>query len=182
MKKKLAQFVRNQTLISLRRAAIDDRKIQGFVLGYSDSLVLLQYIYDFNLDGLMILRIADISEIDCTKTDKFQKKLLADEGLLSQVPAPSGCSIDLRDWRSAITSFSPACPILILECEAQKKPDFAIGRILNTAPDEVAIQYFSGTATWLKKPVRLRYENMTSCQANTNYINVYQRYFDRNES
>jgi hypothetical protein len=182
MRKKLAQFVRHQTLISLRRAAIDDRAIQGFILGYSDSLVLLQYEYDFNLDGLMILRAADISEITCTKTEKFQKKLLANEGLLSHVPAPSDCAVDLRNWRSAIVSLSQTYPLLILECEAQEEPDFAIGRILKAAPDKVKIHYFSGAATWRKKPVKFRYQDITSCRANANYINVYQRYFERNES
>jgi len=168
-----------RSLISLTRERIDSHSIQGFVIGVSDELVLLQYVYDFHLDGLMVLAVSDITEVRCTATDRFQRTLLAAEGLVEQVPF--GLSIKLKNWRSAIADLASRYPLLILECERQENPDFAIGRVLKVARDEVHLEYFSGSATWDETPLRLRYHEITSCQAGTNYTNVYQRHFERNE-
>lgn len=167
-----------RSLISLRRDRIDDNTIQGFVIGASDDLVLLQYVYDFRLDGLMVLAVADITEVRCTATDRFQQTLLEADGLLAQVPF--GLPIDLQDWSSAIADLANRYPLLILECERLEEPDFAIGRVLKVAHDEVRLECFSGAANWDEGLVSLKYEDITSCQAGTNYTNVYQRHFERN--
>jgi hypothetical protein len=156
---------------------VDQNNIQGFVLGSSEQLVLLQYVYDFNLDGLMVLRTADISELKRSKTDEFQERLLADEGLLSRVPFDY--SVDLSTWRSTIADLSNRHKLLILECELLEEPDFAVGRVLEVGSEEVRLKYFTGAANWLEEPVRLKYSDITSCQVNTNYVNVYERYFER---
>ena len=176
--RKLKQFEADGSLISLRREAIDSNKIQGFVLGSSDQLVLLQYIYDFNLDGLMILRTSDISKIVRSKTEEFQEQLLVEEGLFSAVPF--GYNVDLTNWRSAVNDLRGEHSIFILECELLDDPDFAIGRILDVGDEQVCVNYFTGAANWLEERVPLKYNDITSCQVATNYANVYQRYFERN--
>ena len=174
----LATYQNQRSLISLRRDRIDDHSIQGFVIGASDELVLLQYVYDFRLDGLMVLAVSDITEVRCTATDRFQQTLLAAEGLVEQVPF--GLSTNLQDWRSAIDDLASRYPLLILECERLEEPDFVIGRVSKLARDEVWLEWFSGAANWGEKPARFKYKDITSCQVDTNYVNAYQRYFDRN--
>lgn len=171
------RFEQQRSLITIRREGVDGNKIQGFVLGSSDQLVLLQYVYDFNLDGLMVLRTADISEVYRNETDEFQEKLLADEGLLPRVPFEE--AVDLSSWSSAIADLSRKHAFLILECELLDDPDFAVGQVVEIGTADVAIRYFTGTARWLNEPVRLAYDDITACQANTNYVNVYKRYFAR---
>ena len=73
MVKEIRDLMLNKALVSIGRANIDTRSIQGFVLACSDELVLIQYVYDFNLDGLMVLRVSDISSIKCSATNGFQK-------------------------------------------------------------------------------------------------------------
>jgi len=167
-----------RSLISLRRAGIDDNIIQGFVICASDELVLLQYVYDFRLDGVMVLAVPDITEVRCTATDMFQRTLLEAEGLIEQVPF--GMSVNLQNWRSAVDDLANRYPLLILECERQEEPDFVIGRVKEVAQDEVRLEYFSGAANWDEELVRLKYEEITSCQAGTHYTNIYQRHFERN--
>jgi hypothetical protein len=173
----LKRFRQQRSLVSLRRAAVDKHRIQGFVLGASDQLVLLQYVYDFNLDGLMVLRTSDISELRQSKTDEFQERLLAKEGLITRIPFDY--SVDLSSWRGAIAALSKKHQFLILECELLEKPDFAIGRVVKIGAGEVRLKYFTGAANWLEEPIRLKYEDITCCQVNTNYVNVYERHFER---
>jgi hypothetical protein len=169
---------KDRDLISICRSDIDAHAIQGFVLGCSRELVVLQYVYDFNLDGLMVLRAADITEVRCTDTDKFQKDLLLQEGLAQKVPF--AFTLDLSGWGTVISQLAQAYALMILECEDGKRKEFVIGRVLQTTPREVHIHHFSGAANWAQQPTRLRFSDITSCQVGTNYLNFYQRHFERN--
>lgn len=57
------------TLVSIERKTIDSNIITGFIFKVSDDLVLLSYVYDFNLDGIMVLRNRDISSRRTTDSD-----------------------------------------------------------------------------------------------------------------
>ncbi|MBK7616652.1 MAG: hypothetical protein IPJ08_20150 [Burkholderiales bacterium] len=164
--------------MSIHREEIDSNRIQGFVLASSEELVVLQYVYDFNLDGLMTLSRSDISEIRETKTDKFQTRLLKHEGLLENIPFQS--QFEVQSWRSIIKQLSRSYPLLILECERGGKPDFVIGKLLKTTSAAAYVLHFTGIGRWLEEPVRVAYKDITSLQVGSNYLNVYQRHFERN--
>jgi hypothetical protein len=57
-------------LVSIERSNIDQNSIQAFVLASSDELIVLQYVYDFTLNGLMVLRTKDVTKVRCSATDK----------------------------------------------------------------------------------------------------------------
>lgn len=173
----LLTHVRDRCLVSIRRDEVDDNSIQAYVLQASRELVLLQYVYDFNLDGLMLLRVADISEVSRTATDRFQDDLLRSEGLKARVPFHF--AIDLSGWRTAISDLARTHQLLILECEHLDDPKFVIGRVMSVGADAVSMESFTGTARWNERPQVLSYEDITACQAETNYCNVYERYFKR---
>jgi hypothetical protein len=169
---------RNQReLVLITRKGIDSKQIQGFVLGSSERLVLLQYVHDFHLDGLLVLNKSDITEIRCSATDKFQRGLLRREGLLERVPFEA--PFNLSDWRSIIRQLAKAYLLIILECERGEDPDFVIGRVAKTTSAAVYVRYFTGAGRWLERLVRVKYSDITSCQVGTNYLNVYQRHFER---
>src|ERR1700712_3348143 len=172
-----AKHQEERNLVSVSRDAIEDNSIQGFVLAFSDTLVVLQYVYDFQLDGLLVLRVADITGVDSTMTDQFQRRLLAEEGLLDHIPF--GKTFDLRDWRSAITQLSREHDFMILECETSEEPDFVIGRALETDDDTVCFAYFSGVGAWAAAPDEIEFTDLTSCQVATAYLNFYRPHFER---
>ena len=174
----LSRHQKERNLISIRRNEIDKNSIQGFVLASSAELVVLQYVYDFNLDGLMVLRVADITDVRWSATGKFQKGLMEREGLVQRVPF--GASFDLGNWRAIIDQLSNEYKLMILECEAGEENLFLIGRVLKSTTAGIHFQEFSGAANWDEVPAKAKFKNITSCQVDTNYINVYQRYFDGN--
>ena len=172
---RLSEFHRDKKLVSIRRSQIDANGIQGFVLGFSDKLVLIQYVYDFRLDGLMVLRTADITEVKCGATDRFQKSLLIAERLFQQVDFRS--ALDLRNWRTILAQLSQQYGHVILEDERADSALFLIGEIHKITNDRVWLRHFSGAGKWDDEPTELTLSRITSCQVNTNYLNVYQRYF-----
>jgi hypothetical protein len=169
------EFMREQKLVSIRRHKIDPNSIQGFILALSDELVLLQYVYDFNLDGLMVLRLSDISEIKCSATDEFQKQLLIDEQLFNKINFSSKFTVE--NWKTTLTQLSSHYDYCILEDEEPEEPIFLIGKIQKIGKTDVSLTYFSGTGNRDEKPSKLPFKKISSYQVNTNYLNVYQRYF-----
>ena len=174
---RLLEFSRDRKLVSIRRGDIDENAIQGFILGFSDHLVLIQYVFDFILDGLMVLRRSDITDIKCSATDEFQKELLVVERLFQRIPFEG--QFNLHDWKSIIDQFSKQYELIILEDERPEVATFLIGKVQRISKSSVSVEYFSGVGNWDEKPSKIAFANISSCQVNTNYINVYQRHFER---
>lgn len=177
MSQTLSTLLKSRRLVSIRRRDIDGYGIQGFLVGLSDNLLAVEYVYDFQIDGLMVLRRSDITEVRRTATDEFQERLLKKEGIRpgSQTPV----SLELDDWSTLIRQLSEHCPLMILERELGPSPEFAIGRPVRATAAQVEFQSFTGTGKWWPKTERLKYSQLTSLQVNTRYLGFYQRYFER---
>jgi hypothetical protein len=173
----LSSCHRKQSLVSIRRRDVDDYGLQGFVVGLSEHLLALEYVYDFQIDGLIILRRSDITEVRRTGTDQFQESLLKKEGILPGEQAPE--PLELDGWRSVIEQLSKKHEYMILERELGPKPEFAIGRAVRVTATQVEFQAFSGTGRWYPKTEPLKYSQLTCVQANTRYLGFYRRHFER---
>jgi hypothetical protein len=166
-----------KSAISIRRGRIDSHFIDGFVLGVSDVLVALQYKYDFRLDGLMFLRIADITEVRSTATDRFQQNLMQGEGLLDRIPFDA--PLNLQSWETIIEQLSAFGGLMIVESEKPGSEDFILGQFLGISQRTAFFKFITGIGRWLDEPASIRLKDITCCQVETNYANFYQRYFDR---
>lgn len=173
----LFTHLKTRSLVSIRRQDVDDYGIQGFLVGLSNDLLAIEYVYDFQIDGLMVLRRSDITEVRRTATDEFQERLLKKEGIRpgSQTPV----SLELDDWGTLIRQLSEHCPLMILERELGPAPDFAIGRPVRITAAQIEFHTFSGTGKWATKNDRLKFSQLTCLQVNTRYLGFYQRYFER---
>ena len=181
MNKKLSKLKASKSLVSIRRDEIDGNRIQGFILDYSKELILIQYVYDFNLDGLMVLRLSDITDINSDKTDHLQTQILKEEGIYSKVSFKE--VYNLSDWKSVFTNIASEHRFIIIENESQENidtPSFILGEVVKTGNRSVTIHGFTGIARWHEKPTKASYKNITSFQAGNNYAETYDRYFERN--
>lgn len=172
----LTEFQGDRRLVSIFRDQIDGHSIEGYVLAVSDPLLVLQYVNDFRLDGIKVLRVADISDAESSDTTAFQQTLLIGEGLEREVPFDA--TFDARNWASILTQFSATYPIMIAECEDSDENSFVIGRVVAVHDDRVEMLGFAGNGSWDEAVVVLNYADLTACQVGSNYLNVYQRYFE----
>ena len=173
----LTELSQAKRLVSVRRRDVDDYGIQGFLIGISDNLLALEYVFDFQTDGLMILRRSDITEVRRTATDEFQEQLLKREGIRAGVE--DAIPLELESWQTAIRQLSKCYPLMILERELGPVPEFTIGKVLRATASQVEFQTFTGIGKWSPKPVRLKYSQITCLQVNTRYLAFYQRHFER---
>lgn len=175
----LKRFRDDKELVSIRRDGCDDRKIQAFVIHFTDTLVLLQYIFDFYVDGIMLLRLVDITSIETTVTDEFQKRLLIQEGVFAKIGF--GYRPPIRSYDVFLRSL-PNDEIVILEDELADDPVFIIGTLQSVDVDKASIRFFTGAANWQDAPSVIEIARITSCQIKTNYINFYARHFERSKA
>jgi len=177
MTKKLSTWQETRSLISINRKKVDGYGIQGFLVGLSKELIAIEYVYDFQVDGLMILRRSDVTEIKRGGTDEFQEQLLKLEGIRPGTQGPMPLALD--SWRSVVEQLSAHHPLMILERELGPSPEFFIGRVISNTATQVELQIFSGVGKWSKKTEHVKFKQITSLQVNTRYVGFYQRRFER---
>lgn len=175
-KETLKELLKDNRLVAVQREGIDAQKIQGFILDYSEDLILLLYVYDFHLDGLLLIRISDVSDIDARLTDDFQKKLLLEEGKLD--PEIFRTVHPIGSYEAFLKSL-PKGRIVILEDEESEETEFLIGIIKKIESGNVSVRYFTGAGNWESDPRSIALNNLTSVQTLTHYTEFYARHFER---
>eukprot|EP01034_Spumella_vulgaris_P040555 gene40554-50162_t len=100
-----------------------------------------KYVYDFQIDGLMILRRSDITEVRRTATDDFHERLLKREGIRAGRQGPA--ALELGSWQTIIQQLSLSCPLMILERELGPSPEFVIGRPQRVTAAQVEFHSFT---------------------------------------
>jgi hypothetical protein len=177
MSDELRQLKSRKCLVSIAREDIDKNKIQGFLLAYSDALVLIQYVYDFNLDGLMVLRRSDITKITSRKTDTFQTDLIKKEGIFERVEFKS--KYDVSDWPAVFNTLGKKHKYVIIEDEKDEYPIFLLGLFEKIDEDSVYLKCFSGAANWDDELSAMSFDDISSFQVQNNYIKMYERHYER---
>lgn len=173
----IKHYKESRSLISVIRDEISSSTIQGFIVDYNADWIVLQYIYDFHLDGYLLLRRADLTSVNCPATDAFQLSLLEADGILKKVDfdfsIPAGGLLALLEGL-------PDDKIVILEDESEEEV-FLIGTYIGCEEGLVSIKFFSGAARWDDEPATIALEDVTSVSISTNYTLAYERYFQRNQ-
>jgi len=172
----LDEHIQKRELICFARAGLDSNKIQGFPIGYSSDLLLLRYVFDFHIDGLLLIRREDISDSSCRSTDKFQRKMLEDEKVLKD--GHFRMHHDIDSFFTFLDGLGER-KIVIVENEIPPKQEFYIGRVVAIDPQTVNVHEFSGAGKWAADATEVSLGDITSCQIETNYINFYARHFQR---
>jgi hypothetical protein len=170
----LDQLILARTLVSIQREAIDSNKVRGIPLAYSQELLLLQYVFDFHLDGLLLIRRADIASLKTGDTDRFQTSLMNDANLLDRVPFTGDWAIE--SFRVFLSVLTPK-QFAIVEDELSDPPEFYIGRVISTDRKTIEIHEFSGVAKWAENVTEIDASKITCVQVGTNYIKFYEDYF-----
>ncbi len=177
--KDLNTLQQNRALVSIYREHINDTPIQGFILAHSKKLILIQYVYDFNLDGIMILQRSDVTSIESDESGLFQTQLLKDEGLYDKVDF--SMTYDVKDWKTVLATFGSTHQFITLEDENSEEYVFMIGKMTKLGHKKVSVHEFLCTGTWKEQVSKISYKNISSLRAENNYAKVYERYFEENE-
>ena len=166
-----------RALVGVERDDLDGNPLHGFILDFNDEWIALQKEYDFRIDGIVLVRRADITALRNSKTHKFQKQLLIDEGWFEQIDfdfmIPHG-------GVSELLAELPADRIVTLEDEREEGM-FLIGPVLEVKDGVVSVRFFSGDAQWDSEPLTIKLTSITMIAFSSSYTSAYERYFLRKQ-
>lgn len=174
--KQLDAHILARDLISISRDGLDANKLQGFPLLYSQDLLLLRYVYDFHLDGLLLVRRCDVTDVQFRETDKFQRNLLQTENRLKRRLFRSNHAIG--NFSTFLKSLASK-QVVIVEDERPETQAFYIGRVSSAGSSAVKLQEFTGAGNWERETTTIQLDDITCCQIETNYALFYERHFER---
>lgn len=160
--------------IKIRRSKIDPDDLNVIPLAIGQNLVLFQDLYDFDLDGYVIIRIKDITSVIITKSQQFSQFILKEEGILDQIRKPSINSVD--NWENVLTELSNFGKNIIVECEGMETSKFFIGKITAIDKKSLCLLYFNGAGEWDEEPTEILLKDITSISFDSRYINVISKY------
>ena len=178
MASKIKHYCETGKVVTIRREEVDPHALYGFVLGYTDDLLLIAREYDFFLDGWMVLNRRAISELQSTKSNAYCKKILKQEGLLGDLSP--GFDVDLSSYQGLFQSLRRQRIFVIVESESLDEDDetFLIGPIGRITQRRVVVRYFDGCGKWTDDTRTIDYSNITAVQFGGNYIRLHQKYID----
>ena len=174
MNKKLETYRRRKSLVTIRRDDIDENALDGFILGFSAKFILLAKVYDFIMDGWLVLNRKFVTGVKSTQSDRYCKSILKHENALASIHPD--LSIDLSDYPSLFSSLKRAHAFIIVENERPGANEFLIGPIARINKSSVSIRYFDACGKWIEGSHRISFDAITCVQFGCNYIKIHRKY------
>lgn len=166
----LKKITHIRKLYNIERKKVEDEKILGYVLMLSEKLILLNYAYDFELDGYKIIRIKDVTDI---KNMAFLEAVYEKENLLPSMPTQIS---DVSNMRSVLQQLKERGTITILECELSEYNTFLIGKIESIEKNTVRIKDFDGECVLDQESTEVAIKDITMISFGDRYSTVMGKY------
>ena len=162
--------------VQITRRQPPERVTSGFIVAVGEDLVLVQAFHDFYPEGLVVLRVSDVTHTRSDEHERLWERMLEAEGIRGA--ALIGKLPPLDDMRSLLSSFKDARENVIVECEDADEPisDFYIGRVLDVEPGVVVFANFDALGRWDPEPHRIELEEITNVQFETPYLKIFSKH------
>ena len=162
----MLQRVGNKRLIEFDRRPKIYERIAGYVVGFSDSLILVHQLdWDaFILNGYCVIRIADVQKYRTfDKETYWQNRAARRKNFIAINPETS-----VATWHIAISAVAKKYPLLCIEEEIKSEEKLCIGRLAAMTEKTVTIRGLDSNAEWCENS-RFRYADITKVQFGGGY-------------
>ncbi len=165
--RKLKSLVGTDFVISVYRKPLDKFSVEGFVVGVSDKLLLLQAVesHCLHLDGYAILRLSDISSYKVNTS--FIPHALRLLGRTPVVPH----DIDLSSWSELIASGQRKYPLVQIETEKRRPDCLFIGRVARQSRRIIALKTIDTKGRW-DNTEKFALKDITQVRFDDGYMNA----------
>lgn len=157
--------------IMIKRSKIDKNQIDCIPLEAGQDLVMVQYLYDFLIDGYKILRIKDITAIRSGNHERFSEKILRDEGILNQVKTPP---VSVNNWGTVLRDILVLEKNIVVECEILG--EFYIGRIVEVSKFTLSLLHFDPLGEWDDEPTQIAFKDISVVSFDDRYSSIMSKY------
>lgn len=174
LREKLKEIIQLKQGVKIERFYIECNAIHCFPILLGKKLLFVRCENDFELDGYMILRLKDITNIRSDESERFLKLILREEGIIPHENNQVVTKID--DWEDLFKELKELGKYYIVECERLDDGDFYLGEIIKVNKQSIVFQHFDGVGEWEEKPTKIAYKDITSVSVDKRYINIISKY------
>jgi hypothetical protein len=170
-------YVGKRTKVVIERVFAGEPRHNGFVLGVSDTLVLVQQFHDFYCEGYTAIRLADVESVRSGEHERLWERMMTGEGIMETVGIQDPPSI--ADMSQLLASLAERGRNISVECESLEDPDeddFLIGRITDLDVGKVVLRDFDALGNWGAELEEIALDAITKVQFDTPYINTFSKY------
>jgi hypothetical protein len=173
---RIREHIKKSDFVKLKRKHINiESSLNGIILQLSDNFLLIQIIDDFLVDGFAIIRIDQFENYRSGKYEKYYKKILLSENILSENNNLTPI-IDLTKWKSIFRDLQKLDFHVIIECEDLDVPTFTIGPIKRMTEKSVSIQNYDPIGKFDHMNTIIKYDHITLLQFGDRYSTTFRKY------
>lgn len=149
----------------------------GYVMGVTDNWVVLQSLaQSVYLDGIEVLRIADITSVEDDTEAGYIERAVAGLGGRPQTDFQLDEKAGTKDVLVAIAARSK---LIGVEMEALSDSPRLFGRLSSLSPRKFELQLINPRGVWSPEPSRWWYKDVTSLSFGSRYQTALERFGDQ---
>lgn len=161
----LLEAMTSNQLIVVYREKVDENRLDGYVIGLSETWVLLHTVDgDFAaLSSYEAVRLADVSRFRVSES--FMNEYLCLRGI-SAVKVPQ---IEVQDLQSLLLTVSKNFPMFMIECERIEPGIGFIGHLEKLTKRSLFLKKFNSKAKWINTE-KFKLKDITKVSFEGGYI------------
>jgi len=166
----------NSNLTITRKKNIDKNELYGIPIAMSTKLLALKYLYDFEQDGYMVIRMKDIVKVCHGEIEKYHDKILIGENIAIK---NSYENIAVNNWKTFLRYISTKVNLINISEKFKDDPKYdglIIGKIESTQDNDMNIFEIDPLGRWKKEPTVVYYEDIISVHFDSRYSEMLFKY------
>ena len=152
--------------------SFNSKSIYGIPLLVDDDLLMVCRVWEFVIDGYIIINIADIDNILNGEVEVFVSNVLKNEGVINKKLAPP--INDIENFYNIFNQLSSREINIGVQCK--NKTGVKYGKIINVEGDYVDIKEFDGIGIWYNEMSKVMYNQIQEITICTRYIDIMSKY------
>lgn len=152
--------------------SLDDGAHEGFIVGLSETFVLLQAIYEWQDVGALIIPVSGVEGCDRSDHHDGQVNILT---FNSVKRTKRYAWVNLSSMAALFQSLKPKGKFVVISTGDEAD----IGLLQDIGRDSVDLKAVDPGGAWIDDPITCEFEDITSIQFDDSYSRVLQRYVER---
>lgn len=179
LQKLLSKHIKNQNFVKVYTATDNYQieKYEGFIFEENKKYILMNDMLDFNYDGFVLLRKADINEIKYTENEKFFSHILKKEKIKKRLfNKRKKLKLKLSSLEKMMKNLKSLKIPIICEHLYEKEDVFQIGSIKKVYKNRAMMRYFNSRGEFDLKLLPISYRTLTIIRIDSPYANIFYKY------
>lgn len=171
--KTIRYHIKEKLLITIERNQIEEEVLYGFPLFVNSEILIMTKIYDFRDEGILVLKLSEISDAYSKESDVFFEKICKYEGLDMIINPFPTC----ETMYDILLIIDTDVQYITVQCEKNESElYFSIGRIEEVTSTAVIMKTFDACGQWEPGVRIIPYEEITMISIGDHYSKTYYKY------